>query len=56
MFGKSKINLNFSTRLYLWTTLLILVTFGAVAAIFNAYNNEREEEAGGVMPVFCLPR
>ena len=54
MFGKSKINLNFSTRLYLWTTLLILVTFGAVAAIFNAYNNEREEEAGGRYAGFLL--
>lgn len=47
MFKLRKFNLNFSTRLYLWTTLLILVTFSGVAAIFYAYNNKREEEAGG---------
>ena len=32
---KRKFNLSFSTRLYLWATLLILITFSGIAAIFH---------------------
>ena len=41
-----KIVLDFSTRLYLWTTVLILVTFGGIALMFHTYGMEREEEIG----------
>jgi sigma-B regulation protein RsbU (phosphoserine phosphatase) len=38
--------LRFSTRLYLWTTPVILLIFGAIAVVFHAYGIEREEELG----------
>lgn len=39
---KRKFNLSFSTRLYLWATLLILITFSGIAAIFHTYSSQRE--------------
>lgn len=47
MIRMPKITLAFSTRLYLWTTLLILLTFGAMAMIYNHYSVKRAEAAGG---------
>lgn len=51
---KRKFNLSFSTRLYLWATLLILITFSGIAAIFHTYSSQREEEAGGRYAGFML--
>lgn len=49
-----KITLDFATRLYLWTTLVILVTFCGIAAIFRSYSDDREEQVGGRYAGFML--